>query len=98
MTQPINCQNCHAEMEPGNQTKSRAMQWTEYTCPECGLFCVVGIREPKAAVVVEAETDAPAKKPKKAAAPKTKIEVESFADDPLAGYAAKDEGIGGEDD
>lgn len=36
MAKPVICQNCHTEMEPGKKTRSRVMEWTEYTCPNCG--------------------------------------------------------------
>lgn len=34
--QPVICQNCHTEMTPGKKTRSKVMEWTEYTCPSCG--------------------------------------------------------------
>ena len=33
MTEPVICPNCHTEMEPGGVTKSKVMEYTEYTCP-----------------------------------------------------------------
>ena len=66
MTKTITCQNCHAEMEAGKKTHSRVMEWTEYTCPNCGAVWSDGKplpgHEPAYPVLAEAEAVVPAKK------------------------------------
>jgi hypothetical protein len=62
MTKPVICQNCHAEMEPGKKTRTRVMEYTEYTCPNCGSVWSepkpLRGHAPRSAVIVETEADA----------------------------------------
>ena len=71
--QSVICQNCHTEMAPGRKTRSRVMEWAEYTCPNCGSIWSEGKplpgHEPKLAQVAEAEAAAPAKKQSKKKVP-----------------------------
>lgn len=74
--QPMICQNCGAEMEPGRQTRSRYTVWTEYICPNgCPSQEVGRPRGYKPKPVV----------------PKTKTDAESFADDLLAELVGNEE-------
>jgi len=65
--QPVICQNCHTEMTPGTKTRSKVMEWTEYTCPDCGSIWSDGkplpghepkYAEPKVLAVEPEEMDA----------------------------------------
>ena len=69
------CQNCHTVMTPGKKTRSKVMEWTEYTCPECGSVWSDGqplpghepvYHVPKA---IEVEVTGPAKKKAKKKVP-----------------------------
>ena len=83
MTKTMECPRCQTKVEAGNQTRGRGKQWTEYTCPECGLFWLMGvtIRGPKPSVAVETEATEPAEeRPEKGAptaAAKEEVEEES---------------------
>jgi hypothetical protein len=85
MTQqePVICQTCHAEMEPGRKVRSRVMEWTEYICPNgCAPWSDPRPLRGHAPRAVVPRTRVKAKVEAKVEA-KAKVEAEVFADELL---------------